>query len=271
MAQAETGIAEFKKVESIVTNLVTVPQLFRGSESTLSTLSHALLAALEILRSASCVPPSKTLHPSLDPCYTQHLVQITGCSPWVFENLSQITALRKWKHESTLSHCLNVVELANRGTRIENDLQHHLQVQPMLTETIRNKSTIALTEIYACAAQVYLHVVVSGAFPGIAEIRQAVVKAINAFQRLEYAQLLRRLAWPVCVVACMAGHEHTAFFQRMEKGARGDGDSCVNVLRALEVAHECRRLRETETGKHSYQAVDWFDAMKSLHKEYILF
>lgn len=75
--------------------------------------------------------------------------------------------------------------------------------------------------------------------------------------------MLRRLGWPIGFIASMAGREFNSFFASIKKGAHGDSDYCLNVLRGLTIAKECQHLRRTATpqgGLLERSTYDWFDA-----------
>ena len=193
----------------------------------------------------------------------------TGSQPWVFHYIAETTLLRLWKKDKLASQSLNVTEMARKAAAMEGALQEQQRRICVGLEGQGNKDVLLVTNVYAAAAQVYLHMVVSGAYPQVSDIQNAVEGTINALKRLSHAMLMRRLAWPICVAASLAETRHEAFFDYLEKGAQGDQDGCTSVLRALAVARECRRLRSESSSKHA--AFDWMDAIDSLGHEWILF
>ena len=125
-----------------------------------------------------------------------------------------------------------------------------------------------LTGAYVASIKVYVHVIVSGAYPDVSDIQDAVDEFIRILRRLTHARVLCRLAWPLCVVASLAENRHEAFFNRIEHGARQEPDFYVGVLRALKIARRCQTLRhESKEGTRTF---DWFDATDSLGESWVL-
>ena len=195
--------------------------------------------------------------------------QATGSEPWVFHYIAEINLLRVWKHECEALHSLNVAEMVKRATKLEEIMQSHPSETAFRFETGGiGKDVSLITNVYAAAVKIYLHVVVSGAHPEVSDIREAVDATVDALKALSHATLLRRLAWPICVAASLTEPRHELFFNQLEHGAQGDQDECASVLRALKVGRECRRLREESTSKLA--TFDWMDAMDSLGYEWIM-
>jgi hypothetical protein len=268
-------------------------------------LSYGLLAALDLISTATFNKPLNTWPLPHDVALANaYLVHMTGCQPWVFQRILDIINLRAWKLNVTKRGALNVVELAKKASKIQNDIQHHqahnetgreqrhqtTADQGTSTTTSRrganleegsdkqlptgfSKDIQQITEVYAHAVEIFLHTTTSGAYPDVSSIREAVSKTVSAIQRLGHPRLLKSMSWPICVAASMAGPEHDMFFSSIGDGARGDGDYSFKLTRALAIAKECQRLRKTSTlatGTHDRHVYDWFDATKSLGQEWYL-
>ncbi len=193
----------------------------------------------------------------------------TGSRLWVFHYIAEITLLRLWKRDKLASQSLNIAELARRAEAIARAIDEHQRKISSALNCVGNRDVLLVTNVYAAAAQVYLHIVVSGAYPEVSDIQEAVEKTIGALKRLSHAMLMRRLAWPICVAASLAEPRYETFFDFLEKGAQDDQEGCTSVLRALLVARECRRLRQESPSKNA--AFDWMDALDSLGHEWIFF
>jgi C6 transcription factor Pro1 len=193
----------------------------------------------------------------------------TGSQLWVFHYIAEITLLRMWKLDQAASHSLNIKDLARKAATIGTAIQEQRRKATSLLGCQANKDVLLVTDIYAAAAQIYLNVVISGAFPEVSDIQQAVEDTIDALKRLSNAVLMRRLAWPICVAASLAEPRHEAFFNALETGAQGDQEGCMSVLRGLIVARECRKLRQDSSAKGA--SFDWMDALDSLGRDWILF
>lgn len=60
------------------------------------------------------------------------------------------------------------------------------------------------TKIWGCAARIYLAVVISGWLPLLPEVRSNVAHALELLQTMAGSSQLRALAWPLCVIGCVA-------------------------------------------------------------------
>ena len=273
--------------------------------SILMSSSSGLLAALDVISTATFNKPLNTWPlPHSVALANAYLVHMTGCQPWVFQKILDIINLRAWKLDVTKRGALNVVELAKKASKIQIDIQIHqadfetgrkhrhqtpIEQGTSITTCCRvdnleegsykewpanfSRDTEQITEVYAHAAEIFLHTTTSGAYPDVSSIRDAVSKTISTIQRLRHPHLLKNMSWPICVAASMAGPEHDLFFSSIEEGARGDGDYSFKLTRALAIAKECQRLRKTNTPATSAQdrcVYDWFDATRSLSQEWYL-
>jgi hypothetical protein len=243
------------------------------SESSLGNFAFDFIVVVDILWSASMRRIS-VVNDSNDDfarllSNAEYILQITGCEQWVFECMSSANRLRIWKQTCTTTQSLNITELVKRARVLEEKVQYHsagTALRRQLQSTSRDVSTV--TDVYAAAVQTYIHVIVSGPFPEVSDIRRAVDLCVTALRSISHASLVRRLAWPICVAACLSDSRHETFFTQIESGARRDQDECASVLRGLQIARQCRRLRDLSSKTASF---DWMDAMDSLGQEWILF
>jgi hypothetical protein len=242
------------------------------SKSILLSFSYGVLAALDLISTATFSESLNTWPlPHSVALTNAYLVHMTGCQSWVFQRILDIINLQVWKLNGTKRGALNVVELAKKASKIQTDIQHHLvdldtgrehphqtpnEQGASITTSRRvgnleegsykqwptdfSRDTQQITEVYAHAAEIFLHTTTSGAYPDVSSIRDAVSKTVSAIQRLSHPHLLKSMSWPICVAASMAGPEHDLFFSSIEEGARGDGDYSFKLTRALAIAKECQ-------------------------------
>jgi hypothetical protein len=120
--------------------------------------------------------------------------------------------------------------------------------------------------VYYFAAFVYLHVIISGAFPNLPEIRHAVAQSMESFKALPDPQLVNNLIWPFCISGCMAVEEDQNFFKEFSLFGNPN-DEKFGASKARVVMEECWRLRklDPDSGK-----VDWRAAMDGLGFEILL-
>lgn len=219
---------------------------------------------------------------------------LIGCDNWAMVFIFEISRLDKWQEEENKARKLSLLELTNRGREIEGRLKRRLAdgdnilscsgmrgdvddsyVSRASTTTPRTttSSPTALpdhtcrpgrrstTWILALSAMTYLHVVISGAYPEIPEIKDSVSKTIDALQNLPDPKLLRYVTWSFCVSGCLAvdGQQHII---RELASSPHIGQS---GLEAFEIVKECWHLRKT--GRFD---CDWARVMRQMG-EHILF
>lgn len=213
-----------------------------------------------------------------------------GCKSAVMGCIMDISDLQAWSYQQSLQASPSLIELARRALKIEQKLEkaqqeNHLEDSLMdhhQEQQIRHHPTNSrlisirvITNIFACAASIYLHVIVSGAHPKVPEIKRGVTETIGAISSIPNAELIKSLAWPMCIAACMAdGDQHRGFFEKLEEGVTEEFGRSQRVLRVFRVARECWRLRDIKSGNSSNglngKAYNWRDSMASLRERFLL-
>jgi hypothetical protein len=192
---------------------------------------------------------------------------VIGCDTSVMESIMNIAELRHWKLHEMANESISVISLAKRALQIELSLQSS---RKLIREKIDNHSVLTssiseswiMTNVYACAASVYLHATVSRSCPKVPEIQKGVEDTMVAIKMLPRAKLVRKLLWPICMAACLAAGHQREYFENLERALIEDLGTSQNIVRALSVGRECERLRRCATS--SRRAADWIDAMSSL-------
>ncbi|KAK4501431.1 hypothetical protein PRZ48_007240 [Zasmidium cellare] len=272
-AEQRPQVEETPKPQHVLGDIANQMSIIAGSEpdNSATGTSFGILVALDVIGSATCGRPLQTWpFPCSVALADTSVAEMTGCLPWVFQKILDIINLRSWKLSAMAAGSLNVTELADRASAIEQSILEQLRATTTSHQDICSKQ---VTEVYAHATEVFLHNTTSGAHPDVSNIRDAVTDTIAAIERLGRAQLLWSLAWPICVAGCMAGDEYDTFFAGIEDGAWGDVDYSFKLRRALSVVRECRRLRRKSPLGASMQqrrGYDWLDAMQSLGKDWNL-
>ena len=208
-----------------------------------------------------------------------NLDETIGCENWAMMSIMKISTLRNWKREYSASGRLSLKELVDRADVIEKYINAQLedyvinkdlveaedsQCSPPILNDRQGKVRRVVTAIFGYSALTYLHTTVSGAHANLPEIQQSVDNTIEAFKSLPNPQLLRSLAWPLCVTGCMS-LEHHSFFEELFKDPLPKSQAYINSWRIMDVIRECWKQRE-ETGNPS----DWMTAMDSLGYQIIL-
>jgi hypothetical protein len=190
-------------------------------------------------------------------------------------SIMTISELQAWKHQHIHSDSLSLIELARRGLKAEEALAEAREINnaPLGVHCGDAKlgSIHVITNIFACAASIYLHVVVSGACPEIPEIRRGVADTIEALISISDAGFVKSLTWPICIAACLAEGDARLFFERLEQGISDEYGKNQKVLRGLSTARECWRLRDRKESSGARNTSDWIAGMASLGEMILLF
>lgn len=156
--------------------------------------------------------------------------KIMGVEAWVMILIGKIASLDQWKRDFQGGGRLSMISLVSKATEIERDLKSGLArfvesstANGPAMSSIDRKGSISLanfsahsryvSQIYALAALVYLHVIVSGPFPDLSEIRENVLQVREALRALPDPQLVRSLYWPILVTGSMAVPHEEQFFR----------------------------------------------------------
>lgn len=213
--------------------------------------------------------------------------KVMGCQNWVVIHVANIAALDSWKRKAQASGMLSLVELVTRATKLEKEITRDLndflenckraeQENPHMNQTphLTNRISLAIhadyvNEVYASSALTYLHVVVSGAYPELPEIRGNFLKTMAIFKRIPDPVLPRTLLWPFMITGSMALRHEEDFFRNLI-ATSGSSPSFIgagwNILRVLE---ECWKTRGTNVQKPGGDGY-WGDIMSSLGMKVIV-
>lgn len=200
-----------------------------------------------------------------------NLGKVMGCANWAMIVIGDLAALNAWKHHARQTRTLNVRELVSRGQAIETRLEEGLamlesqgtaaqsgvpayQAEPPVNRIV--------SRIFASAARVQLHTILSGAFPHLPEVLAAVERTISALEMVQDFQDMRGLIWPLCITGCMADSSQQPFFERLIKNVLGDSPQDFgNSTAVLEIMRKCWHGREVDDS----QEWDWERAMTEMN------
>ncbi|KAG5936650.1 hypothetical protein E4U60_002404 [Claviceps pazoutovae] len=207
---------------------------------------------------------------------TEYLSQALCCQDWVVASIIEVVKLDVWKKGAAKTGTLSVVELVKRAHDIETYLKLRLQrakeafpwlyterhlPSSLLHSTAPPVLTHYVTEVFATAALVYLHVVISGARRQVPDVHNHVRDVITLFRCRCCAQALSSLCWPLCLTGCLAEGEDRIFVLNLAISAAAETSGGVGSFdRAIYVIQECWKAAD----RCSDADVDWTWAMKSL-------
>jgi len=253
-------------------------------ENAIDTIVGAFVA-LDIISSASTRSPS-LLRADHKHWLRDRNIQIhhsIGCDTRVMLLISQISALEEWKMGCEASGSLSIMELSKRASWIETALEDFLNENASKVEAaipalkmryptvIPAPSTSELngrlvSSIFALSAITYLHVVISGAYPELNEIRLNVFKTVLAMNNLPDPRLLRCMVWPFCVTGCLAPKELEGELRDLAASASASETSVGGLWKSLKIMEDCWQRRDQNAGSQ-----DWTTAMSRLGNQILLF
>lgn len=227
---------------------------------------HMNIIACASIRSSQFLEPDPKLLLETGDINLEHL---TGCSNWAMVLIFEISCLERWKKEEEMAHRLSLIELTKRGRQIEERLLNRIAIiesDPLKGAPVKgylqpDSIKTEITRIFALSAMTYLHVVISGPYPEIPDIKKSVSKTINAFQSLPDPKLLQYVVWPYCISGCLATDKQQKVFRELVSLPHITHSTC---LEALNIMEECWRLRDTESS-----SCDWVHIMEK-RGQYIL-
>ncbi|OQD89065.1 hypothetical protein PENANT_c003G05838 [Penicillium antarcticum] len=109
---------------------------------------------------------------------------LMGCENWVMVVIGDLAHLSIWKEKQEEEGMLSIRELASRGKEIERCLEGGIQDLDLArcAHPGVESSTNWVSRLFAYAALVLLHTIVSGPLPALPEIQSAVSRAIGTLQ-----------------------------------------------------------------------------------------
>jgi C6 transcription factor Pro1 len=186
------------------------------------------------------------------------LQSIAGCYNWVMMIITEIATLIS---ESAASGVLPFIKRADSiRDRLEFEqapLLKELEAMratyqgwpPHSSPELYNKYTIlAVTNVFASAARIYLRSAITSSPLSPPEIRPALELTIEAFRMIPDPRMVRAMVWALCVGGCMASSaEDQKFFADAASGAITEARSFGNSGMALEIMELSWKLqRERE-------------------------
>lgn len=145
------------------------------------------------------------------------LDQVMGCNNEVMMLISRVATLEAWKRECREEGKLSNAKLVMKAAGIEEELENTIEKLNKEISQARNPVN-EVSQLFATAALVYLHVMVSGFQSSLPEIEENVARALAMFKALSDRELIRSLVWPLCITGCLAGKEKEEEFKGLVMG-----------------------------------------------------
>jgi len=189
---------------------------------------------------------------------------IMGCHSSVMASIAEITCLADWKTSQLQSKSLDIKELSERASSMASRLADQvleLEEVSVFDMTKLQVESRMVTLQFACAAQVYLHVVVSGTNTANPKLIRYVSRNLEMLEALP-SGLMIRANWAFTISGCMAGKSLHDRFRGLVAKMVAQKLPLGMTWKGLIIMEECWRLRES----HPELEADyvWQSAMKSL-------
>lgn len=201
--------------------------------------------------------------PLLENDYLQ-MDKFMGCEDSILFAICQIVTLEeKWRNHM---HHADRETLVRKAADIEQKLNIRLRSLPM--ERGRNspgtaRDAILVTEMWAHAALVYLHIVANGAYSDHPKLRQYISRSLDAFVNLP-RRLDIHIALPFGILASMTDGEDAQKFLRIAESPKRAEEINPGQRKALGIIKECWRMKGQAKASRPDTGVSWRDGARSL-------
>ncbi|RFU32515.1 hypothetical protein B7463_g3825, partial [Scytalidium lignicola] len=195
---------------------------------------------------------------------------IMGCHSSVMANIAEITCLADWKTSQLQTKSLHTEELSRHAISIATrlvDQAQELEQQSVLDMTKLEAESRLVTLQFACAAQVYLHVVVFGADTTDPELVLLVNRSLQMLEALPNG-LMIRVNWAFTILGCMASKTLYDRFRGLITRIAAQKLPLGMTWKGLIVMEECWRLRQSQPDLEA--DCDWKRAMNRLGTRILL-
>ncbi|KAM0263896.1 hypothetical protein ACHAQJ_000931 [Trichoderma viride] len=194
---------------------------------------------------------AKVTHPS----QVLELGNFVGCQSWVLLLVADIAVIAEGKKQGRVSHN----DLLLEGNRVAKDLQDGIAnlkaslEQPTATAVplqayvhpealLQNVDTISISLIWAYAAVLYLFVTTSGWQEQHQTVQESISSALRLLHPILSPAILRSLAWPFCVIGCLAAKNQEAEFRQIASrmGSLSAFGTLNEALKIMEIVWSTR-------------------------------
>lgn len=194
-----------------------------------------------------------------------------GCADWVAVVRLDIAMLRDWKKHMQTAGTLSLKDLTCRAEAIEAQLREGLAIveagqSDPKTSSEEQKRVVTTTFIHGSI--LLLHIVTSGFYPNLPEIRQSVHKTLEALEYMRQTSTINIQSWPFCIAGCLALPSEYARFKALLPQHKKGNHPLVLTIWTLDIIEECWRVRESQ--EEGEEACDWVTAMNNLGTRLLL-
>jgi len=142
------------------------------------------------------------------------MLDIMGCENHIVWALAEISRLACWKDQQIGAGHLSTPELVKQGELIERYLMPPTSFPDIFDDLQRTR--MLTSQVFRASARVYLHSVLSGAYPSCTEIKVGVADTISWLKQVPPAnnrEVVRSVVFSICLCSCLTDDpEQRAFF-----------------------------------------------------------
>ena len=178
------------------------------------------------------------------------LQEVMGCQSWIMLSIAEITQLESWKRFHIERGTLSITQLVKRGTALNDRLLlgiKGIEDRPCKDINSLEADSEAVSLNFAYGALVFLHTVVSGAWPLTPEIKNNVTRCLERLEAMPM-HLLVRNSLPFTIAGCMATEDQYDRFHGIVESTAMAKQALGTSWKGLRVMEECWRLRKEEPG-----------------------
>lgn len=184
-----------------------------------------------------------------------------GCEGWILFTVADITTLAKGKRQGRMSLNDVLFEGNKVGEKLESGIANlkakSKHPMPAMACThayvnsealLQSADTIPFSLIWAHAAVLYLFVTTSGWQEEHQIVRENVACALNLLQEVSLPAILRGLAWPFCVIGCLAAADQEEDFRQIasKMGPLSAFGTLYEALKIIEKVWSTRGERDAD-------------------------
>ncbi|CAG7919109.1 unnamed protein product [Penicillium olsonii] len=194
---------------------------------------------------------------------------LMGCENWVMLAIGDLAHLSAWKNQQEKDGLLSIRELATKGMEIETRLENgimgldqgevssvsntdkHLggMQELWLINYVQGDAYMEglrhwVSHLFALAALVLLHTIVSGPLPILPEIKGVVSRSIVVLEKRPKGCPLTGSVWALCIIACMAQSDRP-FFESLMGRLVCESGRFGNTATVFKIINKCWEMQET--------------------------
>ncbi|KAJ7455228.1 fungal-specific transcription factor domain-containing protein [Mycena galericulata] len=224
---------------------------------------------LHFIRALYSPEASGVFDPSLPPSEELSMMSVMGCENHIVWVLAEASALAVWKEEQRKKGRLSIPELVMRATHFDKTYLNAApsQLGPYASETDHARELSS--NIFRAATRVYLRTIVSGDYPHVPEIMEAIQETMSFARRPWPSQRMHSsvvrstvFAFFICGALTDSSQLRTEVFQKLS--LEGEAPSVSTVGNSGSIKKLLQKIWNGRSSKMSsaHMPVPWRDVLR---------